>query len=79
MQIAVYILYELVIRLQELNPAIGEYVSFKKVEDGILIRTSTGQISVSDHILALQFNDPTAIGQPEILNLLNNFKLSTAE
>jgi hypothetical protein len=79
MQISVYVIYELLIRLQELNPGIGEYVSNKRSADGILVRTSSGTIEIPENILSLQFNNPSSIGQHEILGLLDRFKLAASE
>ncbi|ETZ19146.1 hypothetical protein [Pedobacter sp. V48] len=78
MQIAVYVIYELLIRLQELNPAVGEYISHKKTDDGILVRSSTGVIAMPEDILFRQFNDPATISQHEVLGLQAGFKLSVA-
>lgn len=75
MQIAVYVIYELLIRLQEINPAVGEYLMNKIIEDGILVRTTSGSIPIPDSILLRQFNDPASISQHEILGLLDAFKL----
>lgn len=75
MQIAVYVIYELLIRVQELNPAVGEYLLNKQTDNGILVRTTGGSIAIPDDILQRQFNDPASISQHEILNLLDGFKL----
>jgi hypothetical protein len=79
MQISVYVIYELLIRLQELNPAVGDYVSNKRSSDGILVRTSNGTIDIPEGILSAQFNNPSSITQNEILNLLARFKLAAPE
>ncbi|TCC88581.1 hypothetical protein EZ428_18240 [Pedobacter frigiditerrae] len=76
MQIAVFIIYEILIRLQELDPDLGEYLMNRKTEDGILVRTSNGSIPIPDSILLRQFNDPKSISQFELQDLLGNFKLS---
>ena len=79
MQISVYVIYELLIRLQELNPAVGDYVSNKRSADGILVRTSSGTIDIPESILSTQFNSPSSITQDEILSLLDRFKLAASE
>jgi len=79
MQIAVYVIYELLIRLQDLNPGIGEYISNKKKDENILVRTSTGHLTIPERILQRQFHEPTAISQQEILDVLDNFKGSNSE
>jgi len=75
MHVAVYILYELLIRLQEINPAVGIYKSFKLGDNGIEIKTSTGHLKISKHIFERQFTDPSTISQEELIKLLESFKL----
>ena len=76
MQIAVYVIYELLVRLEDLNPGIGNYLKNKTTTNGILVHTTTGQISIPAGILLRQFNDPTTITQHELLDLLDSFKES---
>lgn len=78
MQIPVYVIYELLIRLQELNPGVGDYMLNKKTANGILVRTSSGTINLPEEILFRQFNDPASISQLELLTLLESFRLSLA-
>lgn len=75
MQIAVYIFHELLIRLQELNPAVGEYTSFKLEDNEIEISTSNGYLKVSQNMLERQLTDPSTISQQELIKLLDSFKL----
>lgn len=79
MQIPVYVIYELLIRLQELSPIIGDYLQNKTTKDGILVQTSMGIISISEDILFRQFNDPSSISKLELLSLLENFQSSLTE
>jgi len=74
MQLAVYVIYELLIRVQELNPEAGEYVSYKKISGGVAVRTTTGSIEIPDHLLTEQFNNPASIKEAEILALMESFK-----
>lgn len=71
----VYVIYELIIRLQELNPEIGEYLNYRDTETGILVRTTSGTIELSETMLLRQFNNPTAITQHEILSMLDTLKI----
>ena len=73
MQTAVYIIYELLIRLQELKPDIGDYLSNKMTTDGIVVFTSTGKIAISDVILLRQINTPASITTYELIILLDSF------
>ncbi|MBB5638401.1 hypothetical protein HDE68_004330 [Pedobacter cryoconitis] len=67
MQISTYVVYELISRLQELNPIVGEYLNYKSTMNGILILTSAVQIAMPDDILLQQFNDPASITQNTLL------------
>ena len=78
MQIASYVIYELLIRLQELDPMVGNYITNKKTDNGILLRTSTGHLAIPDDILLRQFTDATIISKHEIEDLLNHFILDAA-
>ena len=71
----VYVIYELIIRLQELNPEIGEYLNYRDTETGILVRTTSGTIELTDAVLLSQFNNPTSISQHEILSILDTFRI----
>ncbi|MGQ7856689.1 hypothetical protein ACUN24_20820 [Pedobacter sp. WC2501] len=70
-------IYELLIRLQELNPAVGEYLLNNQTDVGTLVRTISGSIAIPNDILLRQFNDPASISQHETLNLLDGFKPGT--
>lgn len=76
MQLAVYVIYELLIRVQELNPEVGEYISYKKINGGVSVRTTNGSIEMPDGLLQEQFNNPTSIRESQILALLDSFKLA---
>ncbi|WP_316793946.1 hypothetical protein [Pedobacter frigoris] len=76
MEIATYVIYELLIRLQELNPGVGEYVFSKRNDSGVLLRTSTGSIDISEELLNKQFHHPSSIDQDDISTLLKNFKFT---
>jgi hypothetical protein len=78
MQIASYVIYELLIRMQELDPIVGNYITNKKTDNGILLLTSTGHIAISDDILLRQFTDAKFITQNEIVALLDQFILNAA-
>lgn len=76
MEIATYVIYELLIRLQELNPGVGEYVSSKKSASGVLLKTSTGTIDIPEELLNRQFHQPALVSQEEMQSMLQHFKLS---
>lgn len=70
MQIATYVIYELLIRMKELNPDIGDFVSCKRIEKGILVRTTSAPIVIPENIYQQQFEDPSTISTIELLSLL---------
>jgi len=43
-----YVIYELLIILQALDPAAGDYASFKKIEAGIWFQNTTGPLEIPD-------------------------------
>lgn len=70
MQIATYVIYELLIRMKELNPDIGDFVSCKKTENGILVQTTSAPIMIPERIYQQQFENPAAISTIELLSLI---------
>jgi len=75
MEISNYVIYELLIRLQELHPGVGEYISNKKNSYGVMLTTTTGSIQLPQDLLHQQFQHPSLISPLDILSLLENFKL----
>ncbi|MFP5079713.1 hypothetical protein [Pedobacter sp. JCM 36344] len=67
-----YVIYELLIRLQALDPAVGDYVSFKKIKAGICVMTTTGPLEIPDILLDLQFNNPAKINNEDLLKVLRS-------
>lgn len=70
MQIATYVIYELLIRMKELNPDIGDFVSCKKTENGILVQTTSAPIMIPETIYQQQFENPSSISTIELLSLI---------
>lgn len=66
----------MLIRLQELNPGVGEYFSFKKTDTGVLVITTTGHLNIPSAVLEKQFQDPESITSDELTIILDTFKLS---
>ncbi|RZL13438.1 MAG: hypothetical protein EOO89_17530 [Pedobacter sp.] len=69
-----YVIYELLIRLQALDPAVGEYVSFKKINAGISVQTTTGPLEIPNTLLDLQFNNPAGITDTDLAELLSSLR-----
>jgi len=78
MQFPPYIVYEILIRLQEINPLIGDYLSFKPVASGVHLRTTTGTLDIPEELLFRQFNEPSTIHTTEIQQLSSQFRLTGA-
>ncbi|MEE1945825.1 hypothetical protein VRU48_11955 [Pedobacter sp. KR3-3] len=70
MQIATYVIYELLIRIKELNPEVGDFVSCRKTDRGVYVQTTSGQITIPDSLYHKQFEDPTEISTADLLSLL---------
>jgi hypothetical protein len=73
MQLAAYVVYELVIRLQQIDPAVGEYLKYNKVNGGIRVHTTTGFFEIPDTILDLQFHNPDKISAAALKSILESF------
>ena len=74
MQLSVYVFYELLIRLQELEPDIGEYSSYQKMGTMISLRTTTGTMVIPDELIAMQLNTPALITAVDLSALLKSFR-----
>lgn len=72
-----YVLYELLIRLTELDPMIGDFYAHKYTDTGVIIRTNNGSLNVPLHILEKQFSSPSQITNADLKQLVNEFKWST--
>lgn len=74
MQLAAYVIYELLIRLQEIDPAVGEYLSYKKISAGIKVQTTGGSLEIPDTLLEQQFHRPEGILAGDLLGILGSFQ-----
>jgi len=70
MQIATYVIYELLIRMKELNPDIGDFISCKRTENGILVQTTSEPVLIPEQIYQQQFENPSSISTIELLSLI---------
>ena len=59
--IPLYIYYELLIRLSEIESEIGHYVSSTANEEACILRTTNGTLKVPVNFLKRQFEDPNLI------------------
>ncbi|QDW25843.1 hypothetical protein FFJ24_013835 [Pedobacter sp. KBS0701] len=73
MNIPLYIYYELLIRLSEIESEIGYYVSSTANEEVCILRTTNGTLKVPVNFLKRQFEDPNLINQDELTVLSKGF------
>ena len=74
MNFPLYIYYELLIRLSEIESEIGHYVSSTADQEICIIRTTNGTVKVSVNVLKRQFDDPNLIGSEELNLLIKTFR-----
>lgn len=65
-QIPVFVIHELIIRLQEIDPLVGEYKSHYFSSDEALVETTNLQLRFPMPLLRKQFQDPELIDQIEL-------------
>jgi hypothetical protein len=70
----IYIYYELLIRLSEIIPETGDYVSNILTNEYCILRTTNGTINIPLSILQLQFDHPEQIGPEHLKIIANGFK-----
>ena len=66
MPIPLYIIYELLIRVNQINPAIGSYSSHTFNTAGAVIITTSGKLRVRNALLNRQFKDPELISSADL-------------
>lgn len=69
MKIPLYIIEEMVIRLQEFNPAIGDLTGNERLGSQMIVKTTNGIITVPVLLLSKQLCDPGVITKQEIAEL----------
>lgn len=72
--IPVFVIYELIIRLSEIEPGIGDYISGTHHDEGIIIKLSNGTLFIPDSVLQMQFKDPELLNKTDLLQLLTQYK-----
>ncbi|MDQ8006762.1 MAG: hypothetical protein REI64_18300 [Pedobacter sp.] len=74
MNYPVFIFHELVLRFSYINRQVGRYIS-NTVEDGIiLIRTTSGKISIAQELLEKQYRNPNEISAEQLKELASAFQ-----
>ncbi|WP_316846230.1 hypothetical protein [Pedobacter psychrodurus] len=74
MNFPLYIYYELLIRLSEIEAEIGHYVSSTADHEVCIIRTTNGTVKVPVNVLKRQFEDPNLISNEELMLLIKTFR-----
>ena len=74
MKFPLYLYYELLVRITEFRPDVGEYLSVFAADSYVLVNTSTGFVEIPTAILYRQFNDPDTISIHEIKQLSREFR-----
>ena len=73
MKIPLYIIDEIIIRIQEFNSEIGILKSAEKLGSQLIIKTNSGIITVPVPLLRSQLDDPASIKNDEIAELSKRF------
>lgn len=73
MSIPVFVFHELLIRLEEFDTKVGDYVSHYPRGNETNVFTTTGQFRFSDELVHKQFKDPSLILRTELLDALSTF------
>lgn len=71
MPIPTFVIYELIVRIYQLQPAIGSYASHTFNTSGAVIITSTGTFRIRKAILNRQFKDPELVFDADLLHIVN--------
>ncbi|GAA4214460.1 hypothetical protein GCM10022289_48090 [Pedobacter jeongneungensis] len=74
MNFPLYIYYELLIRLSEIESEIGHYVSSTADQEICIIRTTNGTVKVPLNLVKRQFEDPNLISNEELKVLGKTFR-----
>ena len=73
MKIPIYIIEEVLIRLQGINPEIGKLKTMERLGSQMIIKTSNGIITVPVSLLGLQLHDPSMLKNEDVETLAKQF------
>lgn len=74
MKFPLYLYYELLVRLTEFRPEIGDFVSVFASDSHLVLSTDTGILEISSGLMYRQFNDPDTVSKEEIQKLAGDFQ-----
>jgi hypothetical protein len=77
MNFPLYLYYEMLIRVSEFQPEVGDYQFVSITHEIASIKTTTGELKVATEILLKQFHDPDMISAAEIKQLARDFQSRT--
>jgi hypothetical protein len=69
-----YAIVELLIRLGHLNPNVGDYKDHVVYDDGVIVKTTFGNITFSPELIMQQFEHPENITDEQLMPVLMLFK-----
>jgi len=64
--IPVFVIYELLMRIHQNNPAIGAYASHSFNSSGAVVITTTRTVKIRTAILNRQFRDPNLVSEDDL-------------
>jgi len=73
MKIPLYVIEEILVRLQEFNTEIGELDTYERLGSQMIVKTNKGIITVPVLLLSLQLNSPALLKQKDIEVLAKQF------
>lgn len=69
-----YAIVELLIRLAQIDPHIGDYKGHTIYTDAVTVKTTLGHITFSKPLIAQQFNHPELITEAALKKVAKTFK-----
>ncbi len=69
-----YAIVELLIRLAQIDPHIGDYKGHAVYTDAVIVKTTLGNITFSKTLIGQQFNHPELITEAELKKVAKTFK-----
>jgi len=70
----IFVFHELIVRLSEINPIIGRYISNEPKADSYIITTYNGTLIIPSHFLQMQYENPKLMDMVDLAMLANNFR-----
>ena len=69
-----YAIVELLIRLAQINPHIGDYKDHAVYTDAVIVKTTLGHFTFSKALIRQQFNQPELITEADLIKAIETFK-----